>query len=145
MNKSLPFDVQVWPKVDRSNGPDSCWVWLAARGTGGYGLIKVAGRMRMAHRYVFENLVGPIPEGLQIDHLCRNRPCVNPAHLEAVTSRVNTLRGNTLQAENAAKTHCAQGHRFSPENTSISAIGQRKCRTCARRWSQNYRARKAIA
>ena len=71
---------------------DGCWEWLGAKGRGGYGLVKVNGRMRSAHRVLYECFIGPIAEGLQIDHLCRNKSCVKPAHLEAVTPRENTLR-----------------------------------------------------
>lgn len=84
-----------------------------------------------AHRWSYEHFVGPIPAGYQIDHLCRNRACVNPAHLEAVTPRENTLRSLNPPALNAKKTHCIRGHEFTPENTD-SRNGGRSCRTCRR-------------
>jgi HNH endonuclease len=111
-----------------STGP-GCWVWTGYRNpTSGYGTIKFTGTKGFyAHRLVYELLVGPIPEGLQLDHLCRNRWCVNPSHMEPVTQRENLLRGDTVVAKNAAKTHCLRGHLFDyvrPDGTG------RDCRTC---------------
>jgi len=101
-------------------------------GRGGYGRINVNQRPRSAHVLAYEWLVGPIAEGLQIDHLCRRRECVNPAHLEPVSQRVNLLRGETLTARNAAVTHCPAGHPYDDENTYRRPDGSRKCRTCHR-------------
>lgn len=89
-------------------------------------------RTAKVHRVVYEALVGPIPDGMVIDHLCRQPSCVNPAHLEPVTRRENVLRGLTLPAANARKTHCKHGHEFTPENTYLFPTGTRGCRTCAR-------------
>ena len=109
-----------------------CWVWTAYRDRDGYGVVSdTSNRGRRAHRAVYELHVGPIPEGLQLDHLCRNTGCVNPAHLEPVTCRVNLLRGDTVNARNAQKTHCKRGHEFTPENTGRQPRG-RYCRTCSR-------------
>jgi hypothetical protein len=108
-----------------------CWEWLAYRDRKGYG---VFGRQR-AHRVAYELLVGPIPDGLQIDHLCRNPSCVNPDHLEPVTLVENTRRGIAWQvagAKNAAKTHCPTGHPYDDANTLILSRGRRDCRTCQR-------------
>ena len=96
---------------------------------GGYGRFWSNGRGVYAHRYAYEHFVAPIPKGLTIDHLCRNRACVNPAHLEVVTMRVNVLRGETFAAENAAKTHCVHGHEFTQKNTYYAKQG-RVCRSC---------------
>lgn len=124
---------RFWAKVDRQGGPDACWIWLAHR-VHGYGRWrpKTPGPTLPAHRFAFELLVGPIPDGLQIDHLCRNPPCVNPAHLEVVTPLENQLRiPNGIIAINAAKTHCIHGHEFTPENTIVYADGRKRgCRTC---------------
>jgi hypothetical protein len=109
---------------------EGCWEWLGAHNPKGYALVKYNGRQTFAHRTVYEVLVGPIPEGLYIDHLCRNTGCVNPDHLEPVTMRENLLRGNTHAARFGSRTHCDSGHRFSHENTIIRSDGSRRCRTC---------------
>ena len=122
---------RFWRKVDRSGGPDACWVWLAGRQSAGYGLFYLDGSPKVAHRVAYEITVGPIPDGMQLDHLCRVRACVNPGHLEPVSNRENALRGVGPTAVNAAKTSCVRGHGFTPENTRISpSSGKRTCRTC---------------
>lgn len=139
-------------RIKRLSVPDElgCWVWQS-KVSNGYGQIEVregvgrSTRRRVsAHRTSYETFTGPIPAGLHIDHLCRNKLCVNPAHLEPVTSRVNTLRGATLPAANRAKTHCVNGHEFAGENLRMSA-GVRRCRTCERANKQRYRERRARA
>ena len=112
---------------------DGCMLWLGALDMpGGYGRFRVGTKTDMAHRVSYVLHVGPIPEGLPLDHLCRVRRCVAPDHLEAVSMQVNTLRGATITAANAAKTHCPAGHSYSPENTRITRDGRRRCRTCDR-------------
>jgi hypothetical protein len=117
-----------------------CWVWTASRNAFDYGRISVNGKFVKAHRFAYELLVGPIPDGLVLDHLCRNHPCVNPGHLEPVTSRENTLRGETIPAANIAKTHCSNGHPFNDENTLIEGTGKRKCMVCDRQYKQTHKA-----
>lgn len=119
---------RFWAKVQKTA---TCWLWVASRIPNGYGNIKVAGRMQLAHRVSYEMTRGPIPDGLVLDHLCRNRACVNPAHLEAVTFRENVLRGAGYTAEQARKTHCKNGHEFTAENTYVWR-DQRHCRACNR-------------
>ena len=117
-------------KVEKT---DSCWLWLGCLNHNGYGRFSYELKTVPAHRWLYERVVGPIPEGFQIDHLCRNPRCVNPAHLEAVTPQVNTLRGDTPAAANAEKQFCPQGHPLG-EN--------RKCLICraaaTKRWRDQH-------
>lgn len=128
-----------------------CWIPDGHRNNG-YAIFTFNGASSMAHRASWELLVGPIPEGLQLDHLCRVRACVNPDHLEPVTQRENTLRGVSPVAENARKTHCPQGHPFAGSNLRVEKAkygSARRCLTCfrARRavYQREYRARKKAA
>lgn len=107
-----------------------CWVWTGALDSCGYGQISVDGRKRSTHRASYEARVGPIPLDLQIDHLCRNRACMNPAHLEPVTPRENGLRGMSPAAVNARRTHCANGHEFAGENLLVETVDGRSRRVC---------------
>lgn len=135
---------RVWSRVEST--PLGCWIWTGpcAKGYGRVSVREAGSRRSMQiHRYAYEQLVGPIPDGLQLDHLCRNRACCNPAHLEPVTSRENTLRGTNQVARQAAATHCVHGHEFTPENTYVEPGGRRKCRTCQRRFLNEWRSRKA--
>lgn len=111
-----------------------CWIWTGFCNPRGYGTIHFVGAdggpktTRLIHRAVYELLVGPIPEGLTLDHLCRVRNCINPAHLEPVSNRTNILRGVGLSAQNARKTHCVRGHPLWGENLII--YDHRRCRIC---------------
>lgn len=107
-----------------------CWEWTASVERGGYGRYRVGSKTRLAHRVSYEHLVGPIPDGLQLDHLCRNRRCVNPAHLEPVTCKENLMRGETEAARNAAKTHCKHGHELTAANVIVKRSVHRACRLC---------------
>lgn len=107
-----------------------CWEWQGMKNTKNYGQFWINGRRPMAHRLSYELHKGKIPEGLQVDHLCRNPPCVNPDHLETVTHLENMKRGDIFQNHPFSKiTHCPQGHEYSQENTRIYR-GRRYCRTC---------------
>ena len=118
---------RFWAKVKKTRG---CWVWLAGTTTG-YGQF-FDSRGMLAHRWAYERLVGPIPEGLTIDHLCRNRLCVNPSHLEAVTGRTNTLRGVGASAIHARKTVCPRGHALTNGNLIKRSRPGRECKICHR-------------
>lgn len=115
-----------------------CWLWRRARNVRhGYGAVRIAGKNRRAHIVAFEFDRGPVPPGLVLDHLCRNRPCVRPDHLEPVTQQVNCQRGMTGRApgctgeRNKLKTHCARGHAYADDNLYIHR-NRRHCRTCRR-------------
>ena len=131
-----------WAVIQRRLAyPDTgCWEWTGALANG-YGQIKVLQRRHPVHRLVYEHHVGPIAAGMEIDHLCKNKVCCNPAHLEAVTHHENILRGNSPAAQHARKTHCKHGHEFTPENTRVVG-GVRRCRSCRRRRNLEYKARR---
>jgi hypothetical protein len=136
-------EARFWAKVDRSGGPDACWPWLAGISTNtGYGNIWWDGTTQSAHRVAYELATGTIPAGLTIDHLCSNRACVNPAHLEPATQQVNNNRGGSPSAINSRKTHCINGHEFTSKNTYIHPKrGTRLCRKCRDIRSTAYYAR----
>ena len=109
-----------------------CWLWTAALQPKGYAELQRNKKVILVHRLFYERYRGPIPPGLEIDHLCRVRSCVNPDHMEVVTSRVNSLRGNGVGGRNARKTLAKCGHPLSPPPRSIS--GPRYCRPCRREY-----------
>lgn len=148
MDAKLPIRIQAKIAV----GPDppdpylvpwtlgGCWIWTAVRDRRDYGKVhdpiayqEGLCRTRLAHVVVYELLVGPVPEGKELDHLCRVHSCVRPTHMDAVTHRVNLLRGDSMIARQAAQTHCHAGHQFDEKNTRINKRnGKRVCRACHR-------------
>jgi hypothetical protein len=136
----VPIEERFWAAVDK-NGPlpsrpdieGRCWIWTKSLDHG-YGSIQEVGTRRgiRAHRLSWELHGGTLIDGLELDHLCRNRACVNPAHLEQVTGTINILRGEGAAAQNARKTHCKNGHPFAGDNLRITADGKRQCRECLR-------------
>lgn len=132
---------RFWAKVQKSAG---CWLWTASKNTHGYGQHAVGGHLLRAHRVAYELTVGAIPDGLTLDHLCRVRACVNPAHLEPVSMGENVRRGIGPTAKNATATHCPSGHHYDATNTYRDPRGSRRCRLCAneavRRYSKRMRS-----
>jgi hypothetical protein len=142
----IELDQRFWSKVDASG---ICWEWTASISKGGYGKFTIpfgdgTGRSKhvYAHRHSWEILVGPISDGLQVDHLCRNRKCVNPDHLEPVTTQVNCHRGVSPAALNVGKTHCPLGHEYNSENTFENRQGYRQCKVCRRAYDKRRYAAK---
>lgn len=133
---------RFWDKVS-PEPMTGCWIWAAATSAGGYGTFTVHNRTVRAHRLAYERLVGPIPDGLQVDHLCRVRRCVNPNHLEPVTQRENLMRGEGSPAQNARKTHRKRGHLLAGDNLFIKPQGWRQCRICMRLWDRRAKAKRA--
>lgn len=123
-----------------------CWQWIRGKLKSGYGCARYNKKNWRAHRLYYELLVGPIPDGLTIDHLCRNRSCVNPGHMEVVTQGVNTLRGFSPSAIHARKTHCPKGHPFDEANTYVNPGRYfRGCRICRKEAVRAFNERKRIA
>lgn len=120
--------------------PNGCWQWHGAKVGRGYGVMGMPSGSRLAHRISYEHFIGSIPEGRTIDHLCRNKACVNPAHLEPVTNRENNLRGYSRSAQHARKTHCPAGHEYTFDNTYMHR-GARHCKTCHRIRERERKAR----
>jgi len=125
---------------------NECWPWTRAK-CNGYGMMwsKSKGKSVRVHRFAYEEIVGVIPPGLTIDHVCRNRSCCNPEHLEPVSNKENTLRGEGVTAINARKTHCIHGHSLDEDNVFITSKNYRYCRTCGRDAMTRYlRKRSAV-
>lgn len=141
-----PLGERFWEKVDASG---VCWEWTKGKNDKGYGSFRLEGKTRGAHKVAWELLMGPVPAGLDLDHLCRNHACVNPDHLEPVTRRENVLRGvNAIPGKHhhmAQRTHCVNGHKYTEENSyhRKDRPGHKQCRTCKRdrdrEWTQANR------
>lgn len=150
-------ELRFWSKVNKQ-APDGCWLWTGSPGRWGYAQVRMGGRaggMVLVHRWAYENLVGPIPAGLELDHRChtddptcaggpcRHRLCVNPEHLEPVTEQENARRSRSASGVNSRKTHCIHGHAFDEKNTLITPKGNRSCRACRLRNVREWRKRTA--
>ena len=138
MGRSIKGDdsKRYWSYVNKTPG---CWLWTGKPNDHkGYGRIKIGSRYIYAHRYSYELVNGEVPQGLELDHLCGVRNCINPEHLEAVTHKVNMER-----SKHATRTHCRHGHSYSGDNLYINPAGSRACRAChkkrAREWASKNR------
>lgn len=148
-NRRIPREIRFWSKVDKSAGDAGCWLWRSSRRSSGHGTFveRKGGPTKAtgAHRVAYEYLVGPIPDGLVLDHLCRNPPCVNPAHLEPVTQHENSRRAAEQDGRGSYKTECPHGHPYSVENTRVytdpSGQVRRNCRTCGNAAQREYQAK----
>lgn len=146
---------RFWSHVDK-RGPDDCWLWAGGLTRGGYGGFSGLRHLgQRAHRIAYQLAVGPIPDGLDLDHTCHDpstctardecphRRCCNPRHLEPVSRKENVERSGGVSAGLASRTHCPQGHEFMADNTFIEADGSRRCRECKNaNWRKNYWRRK---
>lgn len=144
----LNIEERFWAKVDVSG---DCLVWAGAKSAQGYGTFNYMGENTPVQRAAYRLTYGEIPRGLQVDHLCRNRLCANPQHLEAVTQKENLLRGETISAMNLAKIECVNGHLLSDDNVYYRRRGKSICRTCiacatrrAREQYERIKSRKEI-
>jgi hypothetical protein len=130
----LSASARFWRRVQKTS---ECWLWTG-HVAGMYGRIRVGGHREQVHRFSYELHVGPIPDGLVLDHLCRNHRCVNPAHLEPVTQGMNVLRGESPAARQARQTECVRGHLLAGDNLRIRR-GKRECVVCCREGNRAHR------
>lgn len=135
-SKQPTAEGRFWEKVQKT---DKCWIWIAAIGKEGYGRFAVTReKIRLAHRFSYELAKGPVPVGLDLDHLCRVKRCVNPEHLEAVTRTENARRG----LKGVLSTHCYRGHEYTGE---LDSRGWRRCRACVRERYHRLKEKAACA
>lgn len=132
---------RFWEKASMSVS-DGCWEWLGCKDGDGYGMFRFEGSMRRAHRWGYELLVSKVPEGLVLDHLCRNPSCVNPDHLEPVTNQENLDRGEGRRVKNGSANSCVNGHEYTADNTYTNPKGRKVCRTCSANSRRKYEKRK---
>lgn len=155
MPKQIPIIVRL---VNNMLVIDECWVWQKVLTKDGYGQTNYVDddgthRTKIAHKLMYEQIIGPVPDGLELDHICENRACINPIHLEPVTPLVNKSRSTSVGTVNANKTHCSNGHEYTKENTAIRVNPRgkrsRQCITCRlfakRKWARKNRLEKKNA
>lgn len=145
----MGLTASIWARLEiRDCGYETpCLVWAGTIASHGYGVVTIKRRQHLVHRLIHEAVAGPLPKrasGKVSDHLCRNRACANPTHIDLVANGVNVMRGVSFSPANAAKTHCDRGHEFTPENTITNKKGHRTCRECKRLTERGrYAARRA--
>lgn len=141
----------IWPSLaakvehylDKTSSPDGCWIWTRSTSGGGYGHMGWDGKVVRVHRAYVKDLGWDVPDGMHLDHLCRNRVCCNPDHLEVVTPLENARRGIGLGKRVNPVTHCPRGHEYDEANTYHNPSGSRACRACHVIWSREYMRKKA--
>lgn len=139
--KNIPKEIVSKALTNFTIGEGGCMVWAGNLSKNGYGKMSLGGESLLVHRVSYEHSVGPIEIGMVIDHLCRNRACINPDHLDQCTIGENVMRGDTIGARNKAATHCKRGHEFTEANTVYLTRGGRVCKTCA--YAANKKVRDA--
>lgn len=137
VHPEIPPLIRFFNKVEIA---DTCWDWQAYLDDEGYGHFWFDHTMKLAHVFLYELLEGPIPEGMELDHLCRNRACVNPSHVQPVIHLENIRRGDSGKPQ-SSRTHCPAGHPYDEVNTYISPTGHRNCRICRSRRANEYHKR----
>lgn len=130
-------EIRFWNKVEKT---ETCWIWKASDQGNGYGQFWTGKRVMVAHKFLYELMKGPVPIGLVLDHLCRNRRCVNPDHLEIVTFKENLLRGKFADGRFRRSNFCKNGHEYTVENTWRYPLGK-KCRICNKEQATKFRSR----
>ena len=151
-SRRIPFETRFeFFTIPEPNS--GCLIWLGPLNNSGYGQMKTGyksegtRRTYLVHRIAYEHFVGPIPEKMDLDHLCRVRCCVNPAHLEPVTRRENNLRGigpQVHRARKAAQQYCKRGHQLFGDNMFLNSEGKRACKACRKQLSEKYRRQRAV-
>lgn len=140
---NTPNPERVWKFIKIPRDPNACWNWQGDLIHNGYGRIYFNKNKILAHRFVYEYLIDEIPKGLELDHLCRNKRCVNPYHLEPVTHKENCERGNVNQHKE--KKYCKNGHPFNPENTRFDKNrNERVCKICHKERQREHKKRKLL-